>query len=192
VWPPHLVDRLGVVQLDVQVLVHALQRAADPHFVLEFDCDFVLDQRFEETGMVLAMRYVGGERAMKLRCARRGALVVHVCMAERLWGVAYLKKSIVVVVKVVRERWEGGSRCVSFKRCVATALRVLFGARKMMMDGKEHWPHGVALPKFRRSRASPSHQVWRAARLTIIFSLFVMFSQTEQTSMPMSLTDKHR
>jgi hypothetical protein len=43
VWPPHLVHGLGIVQFDVQVLVHALQRAADLHFVLEFDRDFVLD-----------------------------------------------------------------------------------------------------------------------------------------------------
>ena len=43
VWPPLHVHGLGVVQLDVQVLVHALQRAADLHFVLEFDCDFVLN-----------------------------------------------------------------------------------------------------------------------------------------------------
>jgi hypothetical protein len=53
VWPPHLVHGLSVVQLDVQVLVHALQRAADLHFVLEFDRDFVLDQRFEETDTML-------------------------------------------------------------------------------------------------------------------------------------------
>lgn len=53
VWPPHLVHGLSVVQLDVQVLVHALQCAADLHFVLEFDRDFVLDQRFEETDTML-------------------------------------------------------------------------------------------------------------------------------------------
>ena len=81
---------------------------------------------------------------MKLRCARRGVLVVHVCMAERPWGIAHLKKSIVAVVKVVGERLEGRSRCVRVKRCVATALRVLSAARKMMMDGQEQWTRGVA------------------------------------------------
>ena len=180
VRPPHLVHRLGVVQLDVQVLVHALQRAADLHFVLEFDCDFVLDQRFEETGMVLAMRYVGNERAMKLRCAGRGVLVVHVCMAEWPWGIAHLKKSIVAVAKVVRERLEGRSRCVSVKRCVATALRVLSAARKMMMDGQEHWPRGVA-PEVSPVTCEP-FTCPGATSNCLIFShytlqLFVMFSQ---------------
>ena len=52
VWPPLHVHGLGVVQLDVQVLVHALQRAADLHFVLEFDRDFVLDERLEEAGVM--------------------------------------------------------------------------------------------------------------------------------------------
>lgn len=46
--PPDLIHRLCVVQLDVQVLVHALECAADLDFVLEFDGDFVLDERFEE------------------------------------------------------------------------------------------------------------------------------------------------
>ncbi len=48
-WPPHLVDGLGIIQLDVQVLIHALQRPADLDLVLEFDGDFVRDERFEET-----------------------------------------------------------------------------------------------------------------------------------------------
>ena len=48
-WPAHLVDSLGVIQLDVQVLIYALQRPADLDLVLEFDGDFVLDERFEET-----------------------------------------------------------------------------------------------------------------------------------------------
>jgi hypothetical protein len=47
--PPHLIHCLGVVQLDVQVLIYALERPADLHFVLEFDGDFVLDEGFEET-----------------------------------------------------------------------------------------------------------------------------------------------
>jgi hypothetical protein len=47
--PPHLIHRLGVVELDVQVLIDALKGAADLDFVLEFDGDFLLDERFEET-----------------------------------------------------------------------------------------------------------------------------------------------
>lgn len=47
--PSDLVHGLSIVQLDVQVLVHALQCPANLDFVLEFDCDLVLDERFEET-----------------------------------------------------------------------------------------------------------------------------------------------
>jgi hypothetical protein len=47
--PPHFIHRLSIVQLDVQVLIYALERPADLDFVLEFDGDFVLDERFEET-----------------------------------------------------------------------------------------------------------------------------------------------
>jgi hypothetical protein len=48
VRPPHLIRSLGIVQLDVQVLIHALQCAADADFVLEFDGNLVVDERFEE------------------------------------------------------------------------------------------------------------------------------------------------
>jgi hypothetical protein len=48
-WPPQLIRRLSIIQLDIQVLIHALQRAADADFVLEFDGDFVLYERLEET-----------------------------------------------------------------------------------------------------------------------------------------------
>jgi hypothetical protein len=46
--PSQLIHRLCIVQLDVQVLIHALECAADLDFVLEFDGNFVLDERFEE------------------------------------------------------------------------------------------------------------------------------------------------
>ena len=46
--PPQFIHRLGIIQLDIQVLVYALERAADLDFVLEFDGDFVLDERLEE------------------------------------------------------------------------------------------------------------------------------------------------
>ena len=49
--PPHLIHRLRIIQLDVEVLVDALECAADLDFVLEFDGDFVLDERFEETSI---------------------------------------------------------------------------------------------------------------------------------------------
>jgi hypothetical protein len=37
-----------VLQLDIKILVDALQRAANLDVVLEFDCDLVVDQGFEE------------------------------------------------------------------------------------------------------------------------------------------------
>jgi hypothetical protein len=48
-WPPHLVHRLSIIQLDIQILIYALECAADLDFVLEFDGDFVLDKCFEKT-----------------------------------------------------------------------------------------------------------------------------------------------
>lgn len=47
--PPQLVYGLCVIQFDIQVLIHALQRAAYAHLVLELDGDFVVDEGFEET-----------------------------------------------------------------------------------------------------------------------------------------------
>lgn len=46
--PSHLIYRLSIIQLDVEVLVYALEGSADLHFVLEFDRDFVLHERLEE------------------------------------------------------------------------------------------------------------------------------------------------
>ena len=46
--PPQLIRCLRIIKLDVQILIDAFQRAADADFVLEFDGDFVLDERFEE------------------------------------------------------------------------------------------------------------------------------------------------
>jgi hypothetical protein len=47
--PPHLIHGLCVIELDVQVLVDRLEGAANLDFVFEFDGDFLLDERFEET-----------------------------------------------------------------------------------------------------------------------------------------------
>lgn len=47
--PSHLIHCLCVVQLDVEVLIHALQCPTDLDLILEFDGDFVLDECFEET-----------------------------------------------------------------------------------------------------------------------------------------------
>lgn len=55
--PPQLIHRLGIVQLNVQILIYALERPADLHFVLEFDGDFVLYECFEEAAWVLGLVY---------------------------------------------------------------------------------------------------------------------------------------
>jgi len=52
--PPHLIHRLCIIQFDVEVLIDALQCAADLDLVLELDGDFVLDERFEETNIVMS------------------------------------------------------------------------------------------------------------------------------------------
>lgn len=45
-----LLDDADVLELDVEVLVDALEGAADLDVVLELDCDLVVDQGLEETG----------------------------------------------------------------------------------------------------------------------------------------------
>lgn len=47
-WVLELVENGDVVQFDVQVLIHALQCAADGNIVFELDGDFVVDEGFEE------------------------------------------------------------------------------------------------------------------------------------------------
>ena len=44
----HLLDHRDVIQLDVEVLVDALERAADLYVVLELDRDLRVDQGLEE------------------------------------------------------------------------------------------------------------------------------------------------
>ena len=46
-----LLEDLDVVELDVEVLVDALEDAADLDVVLELDGDLVVDQGFEEAGV---------------------------------------------------------------------------------------------------------------------------------------------
>jgi hypothetical protein len=66
--PPQLIYRLCIVQLDVQVLVYALECAADLDFVFEFDGDFVLDERFEEAiALLVALRRCSWEARTNLK-----------------------------------------------------------------------------------------------------------------------------
>lgn len=46
-----LLHDLDVVELDVEVLVDALEHAADLYVVLELDRDLVVDEGFEEAGV---------------------------------------------------------------------------------------------------------------------------------------------
>ena len=39
-----------VVQLDIQILIHTLQRSAYRNVILEFDCDFMVDEGLEKAG----------------------------------------------------------------------------------------------------------------------------------------------
>ena len=43
-----LLDDADVIELDVEVLVDALEGAADGDVVFELDGDFMVDERFEE------------------------------------------------------------------------------------------------------------------------------------------------
>lgn len=52
--PPNFIYCLSIVQLDIQVLVDALQCPADLDFVLEFHGDFMLDEGLEEAMPSLA------------------------------------------------------------------------------------------------------------------------------------------
>lgn len=43
-----LFNHSDIVQLDVQVLIHALEGTANGDIVLKLYCDFAVDERFEE------------------------------------------------------------------------------------------------------------------------------------------------
>lgn len=43
------IDHTDILQLDIQKLIDTLQRPPDVYVILEFDRDFVVHQRFEET-----------------------------------------------------------------------------------------------------------------------------------------------
>lgn len=49
-----LLDDLDVVELDVEVLVDALEDAADLDVVLELDRDLVVDEGLEEAGLFVS------------------------------------------------------------------------------------------------------------------------------------------
>lgn len=52
-----LVDHGNVVKLDVEILVYALERAAQLDVVLEFDGDLVVDEGLEEAVRPCQFRY---------------------------------------------------------------------------------------------------------------------------------------
>jgi hypothetical protein len=51
-----LLDNLDVVELDVEVLVHALEDALELDVVLELDRDLVVDEGLEEAGIFVSER----------------------------------------------------------------------------------------------------------------------------------------
>jgi hypothetical protein len=60
VRPPQLICRLRIIQLDVQILIDALQCAADADFILQLYGNFMLDERLEETAFpALAFVFLG-------------------------------------------------------------------------------------------------------------------------------------
>lgn len=44
-----LFDHSDIVELDIQVLIHALQSTLDGDIILQFDRDLAIDKRLEET-----------------------------------------------------------------------------------------------------------------------------------------------
>jgi hypothetical protein len=51
-----LLDNLDVVELDVEILVHALEDALELDVVLELDRDLVVDEGLEEAGIFVSER----------------------------------------------------------------------------------------------------------------------------------------
>ena len=47
--PPQLIHRRRIIQLNIQILVHALQYTLNLHLILKFDGNLVVDEGFEET-----------------------------------------------------------------------------------------------------------------------------------------------
>lgn len=62
-----LLEHLDVVELDVEVLVDALEDAADLDVVLELDRDLVVDEGLEEA--VVCVRESGVERKPRIEVA---------------------------------------------------------------------------------------------------------------------------
>lgn len=85
-----LIDNLDVVELDIEVLVDALEDALELNVVLEFDRDLVVDEGLEEATTPRQLKFPYCSKAPGDQ--GNGGFV-----QRRL---AYLKKSIVLVVQV--------------------------------------------------------------------------------------------
>lgn len=74
-WVLDLLDDLDVVQLDVEVLIDALERAPDLDVVLELDRDLVVNERLEEAGdgAVSPLSLDPGSWILALRDGKRSA-----------------------------------------------------------------------------------------------------------------------
>jgi hypothetical protein len=71
-WVLHLFHHRNVVQLDVEILIHALQRSAHRDVVLELDGDLMVDQCLEEAAW---HRKIWLARALQYTCAYALVLV---------------------------------------------------------------------------------------------------------------------
>ena len=54
-WVLELLNNADIIQLDVQVLVNALQCAADLDIVLKLDGDLMVDEGLEEAGLSMSV-----------------------------------------------------------------------------------------------------------------------------------------
>jgi hypothetical protein len=45
----YLLNNTNIIQLDIQILIHTLQRSSYLDVVLQLDCNFVIHKGFEET-----------------------------------------------------------------------------------------------------------------------------------------------
>jgi hypothetical protein len=52
-----LIQHTNILQLDIQELVHALERTPDRDVILEFDRHFVVNEGFEETVCATSISY---------------------------------------------------------------------------------------------------------------------------------------
>lgn len=132
--PSDLIYRLSIVQLDVQILIDALQRPPNLDFILQLNGNFVFDQGLEETAY-LSVQGIGKliQAGEKLGRAVAGTFW-RSCRpkGKPLRGFAHLKKSIVAAVyRPVVQKPSIGERSVT-RMLLRLRFEVLLAARGVM------------------------------------------------------------